>query len=107
MQPTLTIHCGGSAFATGFEGLARWRAVLDCADAISLAWNGARVDVRLGGLRRWVAFLRTVGGSPFCVIGYQETVGALRRGDLYIGGSNRKVLARVGPDGAINVGEDW
>lgn len=103
---SLVIHCGGSTFSTGFGSVRRWRAVLDCADAISVVRDDAEhVRVRLGGLRRWVAFERSIGGSPFAVVGYQETVGAVWHGAAYTGGSNRKVLAWVGADGRVVVGD--
>lgn len=101
----LTIHCSGSIFNTPLHSIKRWRTVLDCADALSLSVNGAeRVHVQLGGLRRWIAFERSVGGSPFAVVGYQETVGATWCGNAYTGGSNRKVLAWVAADGAVSIG---
>ncbi|MBU0792325.1 MAG: hypothetical protein KKC55_17960 [Gammaproteobacteria bacterium] len=103
---SLTIYCGASAFSTGFDELRRWRHVLNCADAISLKHDGAeRVHVRLGGLRRWIAFEQSVGGSPFAVVGYQETVGAVWHGESYSGGSNRKVLAWVRGDGTVSIGD--
>ena len=106
MLSTLAIHCGASTFTTPLNGVREWRAVLDCADAISLyAGSAERVRVRLGGLRRWVAFEHTIGGSPCAVIGYQETIGAVRQGHAYTGGSNRKVLAWVNEDGLVSVGE--
>lgn len=103
---SLTIYCGASAFSTGFGNLRRWRHVLDCANGISLRHDGAeRVRVQLGGLRRWVAFKQSIGGSPFAVVGYQETVGAVWRGNAYTGGSNRKVLAWVRDDGTVSIGD--
>jgi len=106
MSCVLAIHCGSSTFSTALDGLKPWRPVLDCADAISLICDNAeRVHVRLDGLRRWIAFERTIGGSPFAVIGYQETVGARRQDNTYTGGSNRKVLAWVGEHGGIFIGE--
>ena len=103
---SLAIHCGGSTFNTSFDGIKRWRPVLDCADAISVVRDDVeRVSVRLGGLRRWVAFEQSIGGSPFAVIGYQETVGAVWHGAAYTGGSNRKVLAWVGAGGHVIVGD--
>jgi hypothetical protein len=106
MLSTLAIHCGASTFTTPLDGVREWRAVLDCADAISL-WAGSaeRVRVRLGGLRRWIAFERTIGSSPYACIGYQETVGAVQRGHAYTGGSNRKVLAWINGDGTVSIGE--
>ena len=106
MLSTLAIHCGASTFAAPLGNVREWRAVLDCADAISL-WAGSaeRVRVQLGGLRRWIAFERTIDSSPYAVVGYQETVGAERRGHAYTGGSNRKVLAWVGESGPVSVGE--
>ncbi len=110
MPGTLVIHCGSSTFSTPLAEVRQWKAVLDCADAISLMTGSAgrereRVHVRLGGLRRWIAFEQFVGGSPYAVIGYQETVGATRRGYTYTGGSNRQVLAWVNGDGAVSIGE--
>ena len=103
---SLTIYCGASAFSTGFVNLRRWRHVLDCADGISLKHDDAeRVRVQLGGLRRWIAFEQSVGGSPFAVVGYQETVGAVWCGNSYTGGSNRKVLAWVRDDSTVSIGD--
>lgn len=103
----LIINVGGSALKASVERVHEWRALLDCADSIALFWNGAeRVQVSLGGLRRWVAFKRTHGGSPLYCIGYQETVGALHRRGATIGGSNRKVLVWMLPGGRIYLGEN-
>jgi hypothetical protein len=104
---SLAIHCGGSTFSTPLSTVRRWRHVLDCADAISLLQNGAeRVHVQLGGLRRWIAFERAIGGSPFACVGYQETVGARPVGlGAYTGGSNRKVLAWVNGGGEVFIGD--
>jgi hypothetical protein len=100
----LTIQCGGSTFEAGPHDVARHRALLDCADAIGLVRDGVeRVRVELGGLRRWIAFQRNVGGSPLYCIGYQETVGACWRGGLAIGGSNRKVIVRLHPDDTVTI----
>jgi len=60
--------------------------------------------VQLGGQRRWIAFRRIEGGCPLCVIGYQVNVGRLARADEILGGSNRKVLAWLFPDGHVDVG---
>lgn len=104
-QTILTIQCGGSAFRTPMANLRRYRALLDCADAIGLDVGGREcVRVELGGLRRWIAFERVTGGSPLVCIGYQETVGARWRDSVAIGGSNRKVLCWLRPDGSVVVG---
>lgn len=101
----LRIYVGGSALDTGLDNLQPWRPLLHNADAIGLVRNGTeRVRVQLGGQRRWIAFRRTLGGCPLCVIGYQVSVGRLSRADEILGGSNRKVLAWLFPDGAITVG---
>ena len=102
----LTIHIGGSSFENiEPQKIQPWRALLDCADSIGLSQSGVeRVRVDLGGLRRWIAFERTVGASPLTCIGYQETVGAIRQGDNVIGGSNRQVLCWLYPSGRVLVG---
>jgi len=101
----LTINTGGSTFNADPRNIQPWRALLDCADSIALSQDGIeRVRVDLGGLRRWVAFERISGGSPLTCIGYQETVGAVHRGDSIIGGSNRRVLCWLYPTGKVLVG---
>jgi len=101
----LAVRCGASAFSVPFGALGEWKPLLDCADSFALVRNGTEVvDVRLGGLRRWIAFKRDgIGGSPLFGIGYQETVGAQRRGREYWGGSNRKVVVLVRADGTVRV----
>ena len=102
----LIINVGGSALQANMERVREWRALLDCADSIALSWRGTeRVRVDLGGLRRWIAFKRILGGSPFYCIGYQETVGAIHRHGAIIGGSNRKVLAWMTPGGLVSLGD--
>jgi len=93
---TLSIYVGGSALSADLGDLRPWTPLLNNADSIGLVQDGTeRVRVELSGLRRWVAFRRQIGGSPFAVVGHQETVGAICRGDAFIGGSNRKMLAWV------------
>jgi hypothetical protein len=102
----LIINLAGSAFAADLGDLRPWRPLLDNAESIALAQNGKeRVRVELGGLRRWVAFERKVGGSPLVCLGYQETVGAVRRAGAVIGGSNRKCLAWLHPGGRVFIGD--
>jgi len=102
----LTIQCGGSSFAAPVGSVYNWRAVLDCADSIGLYREGREhVRVELGGLRRWIVFERTVGGSPLFCIGYQETVGATWQGPVAIGGSNRKTLCWLLPDNRVTIGD--
>ena len=103
----LIINVGGSALkTTDFDNLIPWYALLRGADSIALAQNNVeRVRVQLGGLRRFIAFRKHIDGSPplYC-IGFQETVGALVRGDVYIGGSNRKTMAWLHPSGRVDIG---
>ena len=102
---TLVINVGGSSFQTDLNDLNPWRALLDGADTLSLAQNNVeRVRVQLGGLRRFIAFRKHIDGSPLYCIGFQETVGALVRGDVYIGGSNRKTMAWLHPSGFVDIG---
>lgn len=102
----LQIESSGSAFLIGLGDVRRWKSVLDCADAIALKRNGVeQLRVQLGGLRRWIAFERSVGGSPLCAIGWQETIGA-RMGDggyFVTSGSNRKMIAYLYPDGRVAI----
>ena len=102
----LIINVGGSALSTSdFDDLKPWYALLGGADSIALAQNNVeRVRVQLGGLRRFIAFKRDNGSSPLHFIGYQETVGAIVREGLYIGGSNRKVIACLHPSGHVEIG---
>jgi hypothetical protein len=101
----LTIDVGGSALKADLENLQPWRALLDNAAAIALARNGEeRVRVELDGLKRWIAFRREFGGSPFVCVGHQETVGARTHGGIIMGGSNRKVLAWLHPGGQVTIG---
>lgn len=98
----LTIGISGSVFQADLDNLQPWRALLSCADSIGLARNGSEmVRVELGGLRRWVAFRRNSAGSPLYCIGYQETVGAMRKGNQIVGGSSRKFLAWLHPSGQV------
>lgn len=107
MPDALTINVGGSALKADLKNLQPWHALLNNADAIALTQNGKEcVRVDLGGLKRWIAFRRNVGGSPLCAIGYQETVGAQRYGDMIVGGSNRKVLAWLHPSGRVTIGNN-
>lgn len=102
----LIINLAGSAWTADLGDLRPWRPLLDNADSIALARDGEeRVRVELGGLRRWIAFNRPVGGSPFACLGYQETIGAIHRGDSIIGGSNRQTLAWLSGDGHVYIGK--
>jgi hypothetical protein len=104
-ETQLIISVGGSALRADIGNLQPWRALLNNADAIAVSRNGKEcVRVELDGLKRWIVFERNVSGSPFCALGYQETVGALRRGNVIVGGSNRKVLAWLHPGGRITIG---
>lgn len=104
-QTLLTIQCGGSSFCTEIGNVRQFKGLLDCADVIGLSRDGREcVLVELGGLRRWIAFERSVGGSPLVCIGYQETVGARWQGNVAIGGSNRKVLCWLTSMGAMTIG---
>lgn len=106
MQCTLAVQVGASSFNIPWDSLNEWRSVLGCAESLSLRDNGLdlmRVD--LNDTRRWIAFQAQVGASRFDVIGYQETVGAIQRDGIVIGGSNRKVLVwRSRPGGHIFIG---
>lgn len=103
MQCTLTAQVGASSFNIPWTDLTEWRAVLNCAESLSLNQNGIRlVSVDLEE-RRWIAFQTQVNGSALDVIGYQETVGAMQRGGL--SGSNRKVLVWHCPDGHLFIGD--
>ena len=103
-QTGLVIQCGGSVFRADLEAIHRWRGLLDCADQISLTRDGQElVRVRLGGLRRWIAFKQWAAGSPLYGIGFQTTVGATRYGSEYSGGSNFQVVARLHPDGLVDI----
>ena len=101
----LQIECSGSAFLISLSDARRWKGVLDCADAIVLKRNGVeQLRVQLGGLRRWIAFERFVGGSPLYAIGYQETIGAKASdGGYIVSGSNRKMIAYLYPDGRVAI----
>jgi hypothetical protein len=105
MLTQLIINLAGSSFMTGdFGNLQTWRVVLDSADSIALMRDGQeRVRVQLSGQRRWIAFNRIINGCPLYCIGWQETVGAMQRGGLYIGGSNRKTLAWLHPSGRVEL----
>ena len=104
----LIINVGGSSLSTtDFDDLKPWYALLRGADSIALARNKVeRVRVQLGGARRFIAFKKDSndGAPPSHCVGYQETVGAIRRGNMYIGGSNRKVLAWLHPSGPVEIG---
>jgi len=103
----LIINVGGSSLRTAaFDDLKPWYALLNGADSIALAQNNMeRVRVQLGGLRRFIAFRKDIDGKPplYC-IGWQETVGAIQRDGLYIGGSNRKVMVWLHPSGYVDIG---
>ena len=96
---------GGSIFEIGLGDVQRWKGVLDCADAIALRRNGVdQLRVQLGGLRRWIAFQRSVGSSPLFAIGWQETIGAKTDdGGYIVSGSNRKMIAFLHPDGRVAI----
>lgn len=104
-ETRLKIECSGSTFLVGLGDVRRWKAVLDCADAIALRQNGVdQLRVQLGGLRRWIAFKRSVGGSPLCAIGWQETIGAQTDdGGYIVSGSNRKMIAFLYPNGRVEI----
>lgn len=101
----LQIECSGSAFLISLGDAQRWKTVLDCADAIALRRNGVeQLRVQLGGLRRWIAFERLIGGSPLYAIGWQETIGVEASDGGYITtGSNRKMIAFLHPDGRVAI----
>lgn len=104
MPVTLTIGIGGSVLEADLDNLQPWRTLLNCADSIGLIQDKSEaVRVELSGQRRWIAFKRTIGGCPLYAIGYQETVGGMHRQDAVIGGSNRKVLCWLRPDGSVRV----
>lgn len=102
----LIINVGGSSLrTTAFDDLKPWYALLQNADSIALAQGGSeRIRVQLGGLRRFIAFKKDIDSKPLYCIGWQETVGAIQRGDLYVGGSNRKVMAWLHPSGRVEIG---
>jgi len=104
----LIINVGGSSLRTAaFDDLKPWYALLSGAESIALAQNNEiRVQVQLGGLRRFIAFKRddNDGKPPLFCIGWQETVGAIQRDGLYIGGSNRKVMVWLHPSGYVDIG---
>lgn len=101
----LSAMVGASTFNIDWDNLQAWKPVLACADSLSLSRNSTdllRLD--LGTTRRWIAFQKTINGSPLACIGYQETVGAIQRGGMTIGGSNRKMLAWIRLDDSIYIG---
>ena len=108
-ETKLIINLAGSAWTADLGDLRPWYPLLNNADSIALAQNGIeRVRVELGGLRRWIAFSRPVGGSPLYVIGHQESVGAIyRNGSVVFSGSNRKVLAWLNASGGVYIGENF
>lgn len=105
MIPYLSIRVAGSSFSAPFDDTRfdRHRALLDCADGIALHRNGHCIDVELDDMKRWVAFYEEQSGSALYCVGYQETVGAVQKDGMYIGGSNRQVLCWLAPDGTIRV----
>jgi len=108
MPAQLIINVGGSALCADLGDLRPWGPLLNNADSIALTQDDRElVRVELNGLRRWVAFRRQIGSSPFAVVGWQETVGARRYGEAFIGGSNRKTLAWVNLiTGGVFIGEE-
>lgn len=104
MPEQLIINVGGSALTADLGNLQPWQALLSCADSIAIQRAGREcVRVDLSGQRRWIVFRRKVAGSPLVAIGHQETVGAQRFNGTYIGGSNRKTLAWLYPDGTVRI----
>lgn len=104
----LKIIVGGSALMADFHNLQPWRALLDSADAIAIQTGPAeRLRVDLSGLRRWIAFSKSLNGSPLYCIGWQETVGAIHRNGSIIGGSNRKTMAWLHPSGRVVIGDSY
>jgi hypothetical protein len=104
MPDQLVINVGGSALTADLDNLQPWRALLNCADSIAVQRSGREMlRVDLSGHRRWIVFKRNIGGSPLICIGHQETIGVRRVNGRYIGGSNRKTLAWLHPNGRIEV----
>lgn len=104
MPDQLIINVGGSALSADLGNLQPWRALLDCADGIAIQRDGReRLRVDLNGLRRWIVFERKEAASPFVCIGWQETVGLIRRNGAIVSGSNRKVLARLYQSGRVEI----
>lgn len=102
----LIINVGGSSFAAELDNLQHWQPFLNTADSIAIHRLGEeRLRVDLGGLKRWITFEKTVGGSPLVCIGWQETVGATYVNGFPMGGSNRKVLAWLYPNGRVYWGD--
>jgi hypothetical protein len=100
----LRIYVAGSVFDTDLEKLQPWTPLLNSAESIGLVIDGSEaVRVELGRNQRWIAFNRIVSGSCLYVIGRQETVGAIQRGGMFIGGSNRKMLAWLHPSGRVQI----
>lgn len=100
----LIINVGGSALAADLGNLQPWHTLLNCADSIAIRRDERELLwVDLSGQRRWIVFKRKEAGSPLVVIGRQETVGAQRINGHYIGGSNRKTLALLYPDGRVRI----
>jgi len=104
MQCTLSAQVGASSFNVPWTELSEWRSVLGCADGLTLHNETQVLSLDLGATRRWIAFQKTINGSPFACIGYQETIGAIQRAEFIIGGRNRKVLAWIQPDNSIHIG---
>ena len=107
-EPVLVATVGASAFAVDWERIREWGPVLDSAERISLFQDGQeRVRVELDEPhKRWIAFRRSVNGSQVACVGYQETVGAIYRGALTIGGSNRRVLSWLDSTGRLTIGSE-
>ena len=96
----------GSAFSINWGKLREWGPLLNSATEIRLHENGHEiVRVDLNDTRRWIAFQDNSSGSLLHCIGFQESVGAVRRGGAIVGGSNFKLLAYVHPNGRVHITE--
>ena len=105
MQCTLAAQVGASSFNIPWSDLKEWKAVLNCAESLSLNQNGTQlVKIDLSDTQRWIAFQAEMNGSSLTCVGYQETVGAMQRGGF--SGSNRKVLVWHRPNGTFFIGNE-
>lgn len=102
----LSVECGGRTFNIQPNQVREWKPLLDCADSfVVMDADRPIIRIQLGGTRRWIVYQDSVSGSPVLAVGYQESVGALRKGpNVYVGGSSRKVLCWLLPDGPVTVG---
>lgn len=101
----LSAIVGASTFDIDWDNLQAWKPVLACAESLGLSRNGTDLlKLDLNTTRRWIAFQKTINGSPLACIGYQETVGAIQRASVTTGGSNRKMLAWIRPDDSVYIG---